>query len=187
MTTRRTVSAEDGAAAIAMLDSEKRLAEAPAAVTDQRRCIGSATFGIEAHEAPPDEFPAQPSQKDGLGRMCKPHWNQYTSALRRAALARKATATTTEAPAGRPSNQQRRAMAQAAGKVPAADGSVTTEAPTGETPAATARRQKFEAKLAKAGVSTDEGQRILEAANGERVRARRERGPAPDGGGQSPD
>ena len=58
--------------------------------TELRRCIGSAKFGIEAHEAPPDEFPAQPSQKDGLGRMCKPHWNQYTSALRKAALARKA-------------------------------------------------------------------------------------------------
>ncbi|MFI5041496.1 MAG: hypothetical protein ACHQNA_06555 [Acidimicrobiales bacterium] len=55
-----------------------------------RRCIGSAKFGIEAHEAPPEEFPAQPSQKDGLGRMCKPHWNQYTSSLRKAALARKA-------------------------------------------------------------------------------------------------
>ena len=61
-----------------------------ATTTALRRCIGSAKFGIEAHEAPPDEFPAQPSQKDGLGRMCKPHWNQYTSALRKAALARKA-------------------------------------------------------------------------------------------------
>ncbi len=61
-----------------------------ATTTELRRCIGSTTFGIEAHEAPPDEFPAQPSQKDGLGRMCKPHWNQYTSALRKAALARKA-------------------------------------------------------------------------------------------------
>jgi len=59
-------------------------------MADLRKCIGSATFGIEAHEAPADEFPAQPSQKDGLGRMCKPHWNQYTSALRKAALARKA-------------------------------------------------------------------------------------------------
>lgn len=59
-------------------------------MTDMRRCIGSAKFGIEAHEAPITEFPAQPSQKDGLGRMCKPHWNQYTSALRKAALARKA-------------------------------------------------------------------------------------------------
>ena len=59
-------------------------------MADLRKCIGSAKFGIEAHEAPPDEFPAQPSQKDGLGRMCKPHWNQYTSALRKAALARKA-------------------------------------------------------------------------------------------------
>ena len=61
-----------------------------ATTTALRRCIGSAKFGIEAHEAPPDEFPAQPSQKDGLGRMCKPHWNQYTAALRKAALARKA-------------------------------------------------------------------------------------------------
>ena len=59
-------------------------------MADMRTCIGSAKFGIEAHEAPPDEFPAQPSQKDGLGRMCKPHWNQYTGALRKAAVARKA-------------------------------------------------------------------------------------------------
>ena len=58
--------------------------------TTMRRCIGSAKFGIEPHEAPGIDFPAQPSQKDGLGRMCKPHWNQYTSALRKAALARKA-------------------------------------------------------------------------------------------------
>jgi hypothetical protein len=59
-------------------------------MADLRKCIGSAKFGIEAHEAPPEEFPAQPSQTDGLGRMCKPHWNQYTKALRKAALARKA-------------------------------------------------------------------------------------------------
>jgi hypothetical protein len=59
-------------------------------MADMRRCIGSVKFGIEAHEAPVDDFPVQPSQKDGLGRMCKPHWNEYTSALRKAALARKA-------------------------------------------------------------------------------------------------
>lgn len=59
-------------------------------MADMRKCIGSAKFGIEAHEAPVTEFPAQPSQKDGLGRMCKTHWNQYTNALRKAALARKA-------------------------------------------------------------------------------------------------
>ena len=59
-------------------------------MTDMRRCIGSAKFGIEAHEAPADEFPTQPSQKDGLGRMCKTHWNAYTNALRKASLARKA-------------------------------------------------------------------------------------------------
>jgi hypothetical protein len=55
-----------------------------------RRCIGSARFGIEPHDARVENFPKQPSQKDGLGRMCKTHWNQYTSALRKAALARKA-------------------------------------------------------------------------------------------------
>jgi hypothetical protein len=59
-------------------------------MADTRKCIGSAKFGIEAHDAPVADFPAQPSQKDGLGRMCKPHWNQYTKALRKAALARKA-------------------------------------------------------------------------------------------------
>ena len=59
-------------------------------MAELRRCIGSARFGIEAHEAPVGDFPVQPSQKDGLGRMCKPHWNQYTTALRKAALARKA-------------------------------------------------------------------------------------------------
>jgi hypothetical protein len=64
-------------------------------MTDMRKCIGSAKFGIEAHEAPATEFPAQPSQKDGLGRMCKTHWNAYTNALRKASLARKAA----EAPA----------------------------------------------------------------------------------------
>ena len=59
-------------------------------MADMRKCIGSGKFRIEAHEAPMGDFPTQPSQKDGLGRMCKTHWNQYTAALRKAALARKA-------------------------------------------------------------------------------------------------
>ena len=42
--------------------------------TTMRRCIGSTRFGIEAHDAPSTDFPAQPSQKDGLGRMCHTHW-----------------------------------------------------------------------------------------------------------------
>jgi hypothetical protein len=61
-----------------------------------RRCVGSTRFGIETHEAPENEFPAQPSAKDGLGRMCHIHWRQYTNALRKAAVARK-TAEPTEA------------------------------------------------------------------------------------------
>jgi hypothetical protein len=59
-----------------------------------RRCIGSTRFGIEAHDADPADFPVQPSQRDGLGRMCHRHWRAYTNALRRAAVARKAEAST---------------------------------------------------------------------------------------------
>jgi hypothetical protein len=88
MATRRSVTAKDGAAAVAMLDAEKRAATPDTSA--MRRCIGSAKFGIEAHEAPAADFPVQPSQKDGLGRMCKVHWNAYTNALRKASIARKA-------------------------------------------------------------------------------------------------
>ena len=59
-------------------------------MAELRRCIGSKRFGIEPHESPIEDFPKQPSQKDGLGRMCKTHWNQYTAGLARDAKARKA-------------------------------------------------------------------------------------------------
>ena len=42
--------------------------------TSIRRCIGSSRSGMEAHDADAGDFPVQPSQKDGLGRMCKPPW-----------------------------------------------------------------------------------------------------------------
>jgi hypothetical protein len=64
---------------------------------DARRCIGSARFGIEPHDAPPEDFPSQPSQKDGLGRMCRAHWNAYTAGLARDAKARKASGEATPA------------------------------------------------------------------------------------------
>ena len=68
-----------------------------------RRCIGSARFAIEPHDAPVDDFPKQPSQKDGLGRMCKTHWNEYTAGLARDAKARKAAEpNVAEAPAADP-------------------------------------------------------------------------------------
>ncbi len=91
MTTRRA-TARDGGIAMAMLAADKRAtteAARPFTAVDLRKCIGSAKFGIEAHEAPPADFPAQPSQKDGLGRMCKPHWKEYVRALGAAAKARK--------------------------------------------------------------------------------------------------
>ncbi len=71
-------------------------------MADLRRCIGSGRFGIEAHDAPITDFPSQPSQKDGLGRMCQTHWNQYTAGLARDASARKV-----EADAGRASEFDR--------------------------------------------------------------------------------
>jgi hypothetical protein len=67
-------------------------------MADLRKCIGSAKFGIEAHEAPIGDFPVQPSQKDGLGRMCKPHWNQYTAGLARDRKARLAVDAAVEGP-----------------------------------------------------------------------------------------
>ena len=51
------------------------------ATTKTRRCIGSARFGIEPHDAPVSDFPKQPSQKDGLGRMCATHWKAYVKGL----------------------------------------------------------------------------------------------------------
>jgi hypothetical protein len=71
-------------------------------MADLRKCIGSAKFGIEAHEAPVADFPVQPSQKDGFGRMCKAHWNAYTKALRKAAATAKAEAAADGTPAPEP-------------------------------------------------------------------------------------
>jgi hypothetical protein len=76
-------------------------------MADMRKCIGSAKFGIEAHEAPVADFPVQPSQKDGLGRMCKPHWRAYTTALRKAALVRETANAPAEAKPERPAPRPR--------------------------------------------------------------------------------
>jgi hypothetical protein len=80
-----------------------------------RRCIGSATFGIEPHAAPIDDFPVQASAKDGLGRMCRSHWTQYTRALRKASVARKAEVEPAPEPVAGPEattpRQRRRARA----------------------------------------------------------------------------
>ncbi|MGH2966294.1 MAG: hypothetical protein ACRDMH_13090 [Solirubrobacterales bacterium] len=72
-------------------------------MTEMRRCVGSARFGIEAHEAPIADFPKQPSQKDGLGRMCTTHWREYVKGLARGAKARvdAAQPTAEEAPAAK--------------------------------------------------------------------------------------
>ena len=103
-------------------------------MAELRRCIGSAKFGIEAHDAPVDDFPIQASQKDGLGRMCRTHWNQYTTALRNAALARKtATEETTDTDVtatghDRPAAKAKRSARQRQHAGPAAE--VALDAPT---------------------------------------------------------
>ena len=58
--------------------------------TTTKQCVGSKRFDIEPHEAPVDDFPIQPSQRDGLGRMCTAHWREYTAELRNDAQAREA-------------------------------------------------------------------------------------------------
>ncbi len=58
--------------------------------TELRRCKGSARFGIEPHLAPIDEFPKQPSRKDGLGTMRTEHWRAYVKGLREARVAARA-------------------------------------------------------------------------------------------------
>ena len=70
-------------------------------MAELRKCIGSARFGIEPHEAPVESFPLQPSQMHGLGRMCKTHWNEYTAGLACDAEARKAAEAVAE-PAAAP-------------------------------------------------------------------------------------
>ncbi|CAN5633548.1 hypothetical protein BH23CHL8_BH23CHL8_30100 [soil metagenome] len=84
MTTRKRVTAKDGEQAIAMLGRERTAARTTGYATEMRRCIGSARFGIEPHEAPVSTFPKQPSRKDGLGLMCAPHWKAYVKGLREA-------------------------------------------------------------------------------------------------------
>ncbi len=133
-------------------------------MADTRKCIGSAKFGIEAHEAPVGDFPTQPSQKDGLGRMCKPHWNQYTQALRKASLASKAAGTKLPVGTGTPP-VARVATKRAARVAPGFGVFAEPVGATSESPAVKTRRAQLADRIVAAGgVGTDAGQRILEAA-----------------------
>lgn len=94
-------------------------------MADLRKCIGSTRFEIEPQEAPIEDFPKQPSHKDGLGRMCKTHWNQYTAALAREAKARKAAteaATSSVDPDTEVSSEKGKRSAKATVPVPEAQG-----------------------------------------------------------------
>src|SRR5687768_806369 len=68
-------------AGVAPKERERAKEARTVATTKTRRCIGSSRFGIDPHEAPVKAFPRQPSQPDGLGRMCAEHWKAYVKAL----------------------------------------------------------------------------------------------------------
>jgi hypothetical protein len=177
-----------------------------------RKCAGSVRFGIEPHDAPIDAFPIQKSQPDGLGRLCAPHWTTYVRELAKARKAgtggypakvdtslaagkdrlnealfgrtrtRKAFGRmVTEEPLPEPVTTEPRKRGRQTATM-ALDAPTATERPRGETPAVTMRRAAFEARLARVGVGTDEGQAMLEKRS-----AGQYTGPASDGGGQGPD
>ena len=140
-------------------------------MSDKRRCIGSTKFGIEAHDAPVADFPIQPSQKDGLGRMCKPHWTEYTRALRKASLA----STGTKLPVGTGTPLVARGATKRAARVAPGFGVFAEPiGATSESPAVKIRRAKLDDRIAAAGgIGTDEGQRILEATGAREARGRK--------------
>ncbi len=189
MTTKRRATAKDGEAAIAMLSSEKRArttaAAEPAAT---RKCIGSARIGIEAHEAPPADFPVQPSQPGGLGRLCKPHWTEYTRGLARDAKARRGEAPISPGWVATIAKADKRAAArktegeQIVGAVDDAIARLVASEAAAKLPETIAtRRAKFEARVAEVGVASDEGQQILEAVGAESARGRKPMAEAVDG------
>ena len=107
--------------------ARRQLTERNMAMTTTKKCIGSAKFGIEAHEAPIEDFPVQASSKDGLGRMCRPHWTAYTRALRAATkaidAAPKAAEDTVPAPTAKaPSRRRVASTPQGNRYAPALDG-----------------------------------------------------------------
>ncbi|MHB8459851.1 MAG: hypothetical protein ACYDB6_07260 [Candidatus Limnocylindrales bacterium] len=139
-----------------------------------RTCSGSKTFGIESHEAPIEEFPVQPSRRDGLGTMCKPHWTEYTRALRRAAAGKKPeparpaaespAATTLPIRTRRPSHEAK--LMRSLREQLEEEHVIAPARPASESAAVKSRRAKLEAELAAAGgAGTEAGQQILEDAD----------------------
>ncbi len=127
-----------------------------------RTCIGSKTFGIESHEAAIEDFPVQPSRRDGLGTMCRPHWTEYTRALRRAAVAKGPQADEFQAAV----DETSRIVQRDARRAKAARVAPEPARPASESAAVKSRRAKLEAALAAAGgAGTEAGQQILEDAD----------------------
>lgn len=172
-----------------MTDATTTTDAAPA----MRRCVGSTRYAIEAHDDLAENFPVQPSAKDGLGRMCKPHWRQYTSGLARDAKARKdATLTPAQeseiaerqAETGDAPKRGRRSQAEVVesitAKAKAAGAKVSAKparkpklAPVDGLGAQRAEHAELERRLtAVGGPETDAGQAILEEEAAKAAEAR---------------
>jgi hypothetical protein len=142
------------------------------AKTTMRRCTGSARFGIEPHDAPVADFTAQPSRKDGLAAMCKPHWSAYVKGL---AAERKARAEDVEPAIAREAAKGRakRAEAKASTKAERRRSPMANKPePKPESPRVRKARETLAATEALAGpayteaVGSPEVQEAIEVVNG---------------------
>jgi hypothetical protein len=125
-------------------------------LSEMRRCTGAARFGIEPHEAPLGDFPVQPKSRDGYGPMCKPHWTEYTRALRKA---RQAAASDAAA-------EERKPRARTARKTPAE--SVVAEAKRATRPRSGRSERPNQATAAEAAADMPaSAQRFVENGGGQ--------------------
>jgi len=133
-----------------------------------RTCIGSERFGIVAHDAPIADFPKQPSQKDGLGRMCRTHWKEYVSGLGRDAKARAANGTASAAEPTVQSQATARVATKRAARVAAAKPAPEKVAKVRKAKALVDAIDALPGPEHVAAIATDEAQEALEvvATNG---------------------
>ena len=135
-------------------------------VPDGRLCAGSTKFGIPQHRAPVADFPVQPSGKDGLGRMCRAHWTEYTGALRRAANKRKGIEPT---PAReKPGRAPRAAAAPTAPRAPRTPRAATSGVEVTAARATIAAADKLGGRAYLDAIASDEMQAALQVLAGTR-------------------
>lgn len=152
-----------------MPTTTRRRAPRGAQAEGTKQCRGIPKIGHAPHEAPLADFNKAAGQPDGYDYVCRASWHAYVADLRERKAAQAAGATEaaengpTPAPADEPASKVRRRRIR---NVEAEDAATSKVAelltmPTGESPAVTARRARFEARLNKVGVGSDAGQAML--------------------------